>query len=64
MTVTPMATGTASSRFYALVDDRFCAMRSAGAEMAMKHLWSRSTSKTLAPTRNGCESELARADTV
>jgi hypothetical protein len=50
--------------FYALVDDRFCAMRSAGAEMAMKHLWSRSTSKTLAPTRKGCESELARADTV
>ena len=50
-----MATGTASSHIvYALSDDCCCAMRSAGAEMAMKLLASRSTSSTLAPTGSGC----------
>src|ERR1700754_191327 len=50
--------------FYALSDDGCCAIRSAGAEMAMKLLASRSTSSTLAPTGSGAESRLARAATV
>src|SRR5262249_42535860 len=49
---------------YFLRDVCWCAMRSAGAEMAMKLLASRSTSRTLAPTGSGWDSGLARAATL
>src|SRR5439155_17946955 len=49
---------------YALRDVCCCVMRSAGAEMAMKHLASRSTSRTLAPTGSGVDLGLARAATL